>query len=73
MGIKKFPEIFENKDFSYIEHEKTLAHADGLLGWALCMSGNKPPEMFGMGMLKIGKILGINPTHEALMELKAQE
>jgi len=73
MGISTFPEVFTNLKFEYKQDEKALAHCDGLMGWALCMGGNKPPENFGLGMIKIGKILGITPIHENLMQLKAYE
>lgn len=35
------------------------AVADGLCGWALCMSGNQPPKNFGKGMAKIAETLRI--------------
>lgn len=59
-----FPEVFTNPNFEYsdIKHfdakqTKRLACADGLMGWSLCMFGNKPPKTFGEGMVKIGEIL----------------
>ena len=66
--ISEFPEVFTNKCFEYKPCDIDLAHCDGLMGWALCMSGNHPPENFGNGMIKIGKLLGITPQHENLMQ-----
>lgn len=56
-----FPSVFETGIIGEGETEKSLC-ASALCGWANCMIGNKPPELFGMGMAAIGKRLGINPT-----------
>lgn len=66
--MSKFPEIFTNKDFQYgkSENDKNKACADGLDGWAICMKGNPPPETFGIGMAKIGTLLGIKPSADEL-------
>lgn len=37
---------------------RRLAIADGLMAWANCMSGNKPPEGFGMGIVVLSEIAG---------------
>ena len=60
-----WPEIFTTKDVS----NRTDAHlcADGLVAWALCETGNKPPEYFGEVMVEIGKRLGIAPTGDNLL------
>lgn len=37
---------------------RMVAIADGLMAWANCMSGNKPPEGFGMGIVVLSKTAG---------------
>ena len=68
-----WPEIF----LTGIEPTKTKNHpnrkailcADGLAGWALCQSGNKPPKNFGNGMVIISSVIGIeNSLPETLMK-----
>ena len=78
-----FPDIFTNPNFTYKEETnedkknlKAIACADGLCGWANCMSGSTPPEQFGQGMAKIGTILskelGENgATPDALMSISS--
>lgn len=56
-----FPSVFETGIIGEEETEKSLC-ASALVGWANCMTGNKPPELFGVGMAAIGKRLGIIPT-----------
>ena len=76
-SIVEFSEVFTNEEFEYgrpNENVKNLALAEGLNGWAMCMSGNKPPKNFGIGMVKIGRVLDIEldrkgPTAENLMAL----
>jgi hypothetical protein len=46
--------------------DKRTACAQGLAGWAGCMSGNKPPDNWGKGMVEIGQLLGIVPTADNL-------
>lgn len=57
LTIPTFPKIFIEGVMPQ-EATKELLIADGLEGWALCMSGNKPPEKFGMGMALISQVLG---------------
>ena len=67
-----WPEVFINKDFSYNEKgplEKRRALANGLEGWGICMSGEHPVENFGIGMVKIGALLGENATADNLMRV----
>lgn len=72
MGTVAWPEVVTNKDFEYASNEKNLALGEGLVSWATCMSGHKPPENFGFAMIKIGKLLGCVGTHEGLMEYAKQ-
>ncbi len=56
-----WPEVFLDKNYSYPKSmvgDDLLRRviSDGLIGWALCMLGNKPPESFGYGMVTIGGI-----------------
>lgn len=69
MGICNWPNVLEDPKFEYDksmtgELLQRMACADGLMGWALCMSGNKPPKNFGHGMIKISKIIGMGSTHQ---------
>ena len=73
MGICNWPKILEEPKFDYDkclgnEVIQRQACADGLMGWALCMSGNKPPENFGQGMVKISKILDVPAMADNLSE-----
>ena len=73
MAIVVWDEIFTNKDYQFDnslskDEQKQLACAYGLMGWALCMSGHTPPDNFGHGMVKIAKILDINPDPDNLMD-----
>jgi len=61
-------EVFTNTEFNYKKGEELLACADGLLGWAFCMSGNQPPETFGSGMVKISTFLGISANPDSLSD-----
>ena len=65
-----WPVVFNVTNFEYTgpnAHDEAMA--DGLTGWALCMSGNTPPQHFGYAMLKIGKVLGVMSLPDALMGL----
>jgi len=53
----KFPEIFETGILPENRTNDELV-ADGLCGWALCMTGQKPPQNFGAGMVIIAKKVG---------------
>lgn len=65
-----WPDVFIEVDYEYPEHnKKEMAVADGLMGWALSMWGYKPPENFGQGLVKIGKIIGEAATPENLKRL----
>lgn len=65
--IVEFPRVFTEENFQYPEnYNLSLICADGLIGWANCMSGQKPPEYFGIGMVKISNLLGIEATPEEL-------
>lgn len=52
-----WPEIFMTgeKPKNYTREQ---AIADGLCGWAICMSGEEPCEKFGEGMVEIGSVVG---------------
>ena len=65
--------VFTDENFVYRDNEKDLALADGLMGWANCMAGNKPPKEFGTGMVKIGKLLGISCQPETLMAYSQEQ
>lgn len=66
-----WPEVFLNSEFSYdptdLNH-KHKAWVDGLVGWANCMAGSKPPKEFGQGMCKIGLVLEGLVLYEELMQ-----
>lgn len=66
-----FPQVFEKgeQNYSHDKEGKCSAIADGLSGWALCMSGNKQPEKFGQGMAAIAVFLGISALPENLSKL----
>jgi len=65
-----WPEVFLNKKFKYKgKDKKRRALADGLCGWGICYGGGKPPENFGIGMVKIGKVLNSIVSPENLMKL----
>lgn len=62
-----FPKVFTDKKFEYPHnHSLSLVCADGIEGWACCMFGNKPPEYFGIGMVKISKLIGVEATPDKL-------
>ena len=42
-----------------------VALATMLVGWATCMSGEKPPKNFGLGMLALREITGCVTMEEA--------
>jgi hypothetical protein len=64
-----FPDVFVDESFQYgkTNDANGLALAEGLMGWAACMSGREPPKNFGVGMLKIGSLLNVSATHTELM------
>lgn len=65
-----WPEVFTTgKIYTVSKEGKAQAVADGLCGWANCMSGNTPPPEFGEGMTQIGSFLGIVPLAENLHKL----
>lgn len=68
MGHYIWPKVFTDNKYVYHTGDETIACSDGLIGWAGCETGNKPPEGFGKGMVKIGKLLGISPTGENLIK-----
>lgn len=52
-----WPEIlFTGKKPNNYSREQAVA--DGLCGWAICMSGESPCENFGAGMAEISSIVG---------------
>lgn len=63
-----WPEVFiDPSSVTYTERSKAIA--DGLVGWANCRItpiGEDLPEMFGMGMVKIGDFLGYGSTANRL-------
>jgi hypothetical protein len=65
--IMIWPEVFENEDFKYKKGEESKACADGLVGWGNCYC-EAPPEGFGKGMVKIGRVLDIAPIAENLVK-----
>ena len=70
MTIKEefiFPDIFITGELPTNWSISSLI-ADGLCGWANCMSGAKPPEKFGEGMALIGRKVGV-ATPDGLSEL----
>lgn len=62
-----FPEIFITGKLPEGFTKKSLI-ADGLVGWALCETGNTPPENFGKAMILIGEYTG-DATPDGLMRL----
>ena len=51
---------------------KKRALADGLEGWAICMSGGSMPKLFGDGMVKIGSLLDEMATYDNLMKVATE-
>ena len=67
---KLWPQVVWDTDYENTgEFVKERATADGLVAWANCMAGNQPPANFGWAMIKIGKVTGVSPTHDNLMEV----
>lgn len=64
--VTVWPEVFMTGKLT--SQDERSAIADGLVGWANCQMGSKPPEKFGEGMVAIGQLLGISATGEKLME-----
>ncbi len=67
-----WPEVFTNENFNYDVNDhlhKKLALANGLVGWAICMSGGAPPKLFGVAMVKIGSLLDEMATHDNLLKV----
>ena len=65
----QWPRVIVDSGYEYVgENIKERALADGLMAWGICMAGNKPPDNFGLAMVKIGKIVGVLATPENLME-----
>lgn len=63
----QWPKIFDDNSI----HESCSdleVLADGLTGWAICMSGNKPHKNFGTVMMIIGNRLGCMATPDNLNE-----
>ena len=59
----EWPEVFTDENFRYGRDDEDLACAQGLMGWANCMCGNKPPEEFGKGMIKIYNVLRVTSVY----------
>lgn len=71
----EWPEVFVNPDFEYGTdmESKGLACSDGLTGWFICNGTigsrkRRKPKCFGIGMGKIGKLLGVEPVHLELLK-----
>ena len=65
-----WPRVIVDPNYEYAgENIREQALADGLSAWGICMAGNKPPQNFGLAMVKIGKIVGVLATPENLMEV----
>jgi len=74
----EWPRVFTDPNFSYEAEypdegrRKFAAIADGLNGWANCYAGEKAPETFGDGMVKIDRLLGM-ALPEKLMEMSKEK
>ncbi len=70
-----WPRIFTDSSFDYhgefMDQDRRVAAAlaDGLEGWGICYGGGEIPKGFGVGMVKIGKVLAITPTPENLQAM----
>ena len=62
----EFPKVFVSGKVTD-ETERDLC-ADTLVGWAMCETGNKPPENFGRGMVSIYNKLGVSPTEKNITD-----
>ena len=70
-----WPDVFTDENFNYDENDhlhKKLALANGLEGWAICMSGGQAPKQFGNGMVKIASLLDENSLYENLMKVATE-
>lgn len=69
-----WPDVFVDPNYEYPdEKQKERVIADGLMGWGLCYAGNEKPENFGMGMVKIDRIIDEIATPENLMRLSKED
>ena len=65
----QWPEVFTNPSFSLSGKCQAEVVAMGLIGWAYCKMGNKPPGTFGDGMVKIGEVIGCTAIEDNLHRL----
>ena len=70
-----WPEIFLTGKANFQNTRKDSLRAIGLaiMGWAICMSDNRPPKNFGMGMAKISEFLGSSVLLKDLEKLANQK
>jgi len=59
-----WPDIFKDESLIEKEHNMVLC-AMGIEAWALCLSGNDPPESFGKVLIKIRSRLGMEKAATA--------
>lgn len=73
-----WPKVFTNPGFKYPDSDvepcwekiRKMAIADGLSGWAICMTRlSEIPKEFGRGMVKIATVLRSSASPENLTKL----
>ena len=69
-----WPEVFKTGGANYPKtHEgRGAALADANSGWAICMSGEMPPEKFGEGMVAISQYLGEDVSPENVKKMSEE-